>query len=131
MPAPTVVYTLSTVTNGAAAMASTVISVPAGYGAKPTGAGADGPMPSGSGADPSGQTMMGPQLSPEQLAEDRSYEVYWSVGMNIALCTFFFVCRMASRYMTRVKPRPSDWILLGGVICSFALGGVSLMPSGC
>ena len=114
----TLTSTLATVARSTAAvMASSTVSVPAGYGAKPTGA------PSSDGGAPPG---MAP-LSPEELAAWRGYQVLWAVSMNYVISTIFFSCRMASRYVTRIQLRPSDYILMVGVLFSFALGGVSLI----
>ena len=63
-------------------------------------------------------------LSPEELHADRGHEVTVSVAMMIIFSVLFFAGRVASRYMTRVHLRPSDWILLGGIIAAFAMGGV-------
>ena len=65
-------------------------------------------------------------LSNAELAADRGYMVTISVAMLIVFSAIFFAGRLASRYMTRVRLRPSDWILLAGIIASYAMGGVSL-----
>ena len=98
---------------GSVAATSSLVTVPLGFGARPT----DAP------AAPVDGTL-GPALSPEQLAEDVGYQVLWAVGMNFVLSSLFFAGRVTSRWMTRVKPRPSDWILLAGILASFGVGGV-------
>ena len=95
-------------------------------GAMPSGSGmaAGGSnSSSGGGSGGGGMMMMGPHLTPEQLMQWRGQEVYWAVGVGMVACAAFFACRLASRYMTRVALRPSDWLLLAGIVCTYGLAG--------
>ena len=96
-------------------------------GMMPSGA-MSGGMPAGTGmpggdSAASGMGMSGPQLSPEQLGEWRGQQVYWAVGVGLVACVAFFACRLASRYMTRVALRPSDYLLVAGIVFTGALSG--------
>ena len=86
----------------------------------------NGPSPTTSAASFGGKDTRppGPPLSPEQLLEDHRYQIYWACAMNMIISTIFFAIRMASRKVTKVRPKLSDWLLLAGVVFSFGTGAV-------
>ena len=118
----------SSLASSAAAAAATpiLVIVPPGYPAV-LPAGRAPPQPGDTGMTPIAPP---PVLTPDQLVEDRGYQVYWAVAMMIVICSAFFGLRLLARFKTRLGFKPSDWILLAGILCAFGFGAVWLPSPG-